>query len=162
MNIVLIAHVVAAILLIGPVTVSTSMFPRVALAAHNGDADSRGSAKTLFRITRLYGLISLLVPVLGVAVMFSDMPLYIRNGIVHGSILLAVIAWVLLLFVIVPKQRAMIVGLGIQINDDEENDPKDVEKAAGLNWNKAKSQLAMFSGIWALLWVILAILMFFI
>ena len=35
-DVVLIAHVVAAILLLGPVTVAISMFPRLALAARGG------------------------------------------------------------------------------------------------------------------------------
>ena len=45
------------------------------------------------------------------------------------------------------------------------NDPNFIErqkKAQGLDWDKQKSQLAMFSGIFALLWVVVGVLMFYV
>jgi hypothetical protein len=67
-------HVLAAILLVGPVAVTTSAFPRYAPrtlasvgAADCGAADSGdpGTARMLLRITRGYGRLALVVPVVG-------------------------------------------------------------------------------------------------
>lgn len=164
-QVIIIAHVLAAILLLGPVTVAISMFPRMALAARNGETSSIGSARTLHAITRTYGMISLLVPLLGFGVMFMDLSTYIKAGALHASILLAVIAWALLYFVITPKQRVMMAGLGVTDADEQPDDPDfaaRAEKANALDWDKAKGQLAMFSGIFSALWVIVAVLMFYI
>ena len=164
-DVVLIAHVVAAILLLGPVTVAISMFPRLALAARDGEAGTVGAARTMHAITRTYGLFSLAVPLLGVGVMFTDLGYYMKAGALHASILLVIIAWALLYFVITPKQAVMMAGLGVAGEDELADDPdfrKRADKAANLDWKKAKGQLAMFSGIFSLLWVVAGILMFFI
>ncbi len=164
-QILLIAHVVAAILLLGPVAVATSMFPKLALAAHNGETGTIGGARTMHAICRTYGFFSLLVPLLGIGFMFTDLSLYGTNGIIHTSILLAVIAWALLFFVIVPRQRVMLAGLGVADEDESAKDTafkKRQEQAASLDWKKAKGQLAMFSGIFNALWLAIAVLMFFI
>lgn len=164
-NFVLIAHVIAAILLLGPVTVAISMFPKVALAAKNGQTENLGTVRTLHAISRTYGTWSLLVPLLGFGVMFTDISLYMKAGALHGSIALAIIAWALLFFLVIPRQRLMMAGLGIADQDEDANDPEFVErakKAADLDWDKQKKQLAMFSGIFSALWVIIALAMFFI
>ena len=83
----------------------------------------------------------------------------------HAAILLAIIAWALLFFLIIPRQRLMMAGLGIADEDEDVNDPEFIErrkKADELDWDKQKGQLAMFSGIFSLLWVVAGILMFFI
>ncbi|MBV7295083.1 DUF2269 domain-containing protein [Corynebacterium sp. TAE3-ERU12] len=165
MNLIQIAHVVAAILLIGPVTVATSIFPRTAAAAHAGDQGTLGAARVLYGISRTYGIISLAVPLLGVGLAFTDVSLYFTNGIVHASILGSIIAWALLFFVILPRQRVMLAGLGIAPDGEEADDPdlaKLKAKAAELDWQKAKGQLAMFSGLFALIWLVIAVLMFYI
>lgn len=164
-NVVLIAHVVAAILLIGPVTVAISMFPRLALAARGGEVGTVGAARTMHAVTRTYGLFSLAVPLLGFGVMFTDIENYIKQGALHASITLTIIAWALLYFVITPKQSVMLAGLGVAGDDELPDDPnfrERAEKAAALDWDKAKGQLAMFSGIFSALWLITAVLMFFI
>ena len=164
-NVVLIAHVVAAILLLGPVTVAISMFPRLALAARDGEAGTIGAARSMHAISRTYGLFSLAVPLLGFGVMFTDLGHYMKAGALHASILLAIIAWALLYFVITPKQSVMMAGLGVAGEDELADDPdfrKRAEKAANLDWKKAKGQLSMFSGIFSALWLITAVLMFFI
>lgn len=45
----------------------------------------------------------------------------------------------------------------LDLLEDDEQAAKTYEIE---NWDKAKSQLSMFGGIWALLWVIIAVLMF--
>ena len=164
-NVILIAHVVAAILLLGPVTVAISMFPRLALAARGGEAGTLGAARTMHAITRTYGLWSLAVPLLGFGVMFTDLDSYMKSGALHTSILLAIVAWAVLYFLITPKQRLMMAGLGVTGEDEMTDDPdfrERADKAANLDWDKAKGQLSMFSGIFALLWLVTAVLMFFI
>ncbi|WP_425429805.1 DUF2269 domain-containing protein [Corynebacterium pacaense] len=146
-------HVIAAILFLGPVTVATSSFHVRAVEAHNGDTQAAGAAKTLFKITQTYGVLSLLVPLLGLAIMFLDTS-YFRQGVFHASIALAVIAWALLFFVIIPRQKKLMGALGLLEADELEG--KTFEVA---DWAKAKAQLSMFGGIWALLWVIIAVLM---
>ncbi|WP_096455378.1 DUF2269 domain-containing protein [Corynebacterium suranareeae] len=148
-------HAIAAILFLGPATVANSQFHVRAYDAHNGNTQAAGSAKTLFKISQSYGMLSLLVPLLGIAIMLLDWSFYKSEGQFHAAIALSVITWALLLFVIFPRQKKMMGALGLL--EDDEQAAKTYEVA---NWDKAKSQLSMFGGIWALLWVIIAILMF--
>jgi len=88
-----------------------------------------------------------------------------KSGALHTSILLAIVAWAVLYFLITPKQRLMMAGLGVTGEDEMTDDPdfrERADKAANLDWDKAKGQLSMFSGIFALLWLVTAVLMFFI
>lgn len=154
----LILHVVAALLLLGPVTVAVSTFHVRAREAHNGNDLARGSVRTLFTITNTYGLISLIVPLLGVGLLLSNMS-YLREGRFHASILLSVIAWGILFFMIVPRQKKMMAALGLSDDDDNAPGEKRAEAATIENWDKAVSQLSMFGGIFSALWVIVAVLM---
>ena len=154
----LILHVVAALLLLGPVTVAVSTFHVRAREAHNGNDLARGSVRTLFTITNTYGLISLIVPLLGMGLLLSNMS-YLREGRFHASILLSVIAWGILFFLIVPRQKKMMAALGLSDDDDGVPSEKRTGEATIENWDKAVSQLSMFGGIFSALWVIVAILM---
>lgn len=145
-----ILHVLAAVLFLGPVTVAVSTFHVRAYDAHKGNDAAKGIAKGLFRISQSYGLLSLLVPLLGLGLMFTGD--YWSQGKFHASITLSAIAWALLFFVILPRQRKMAAALGIGEADDK-------TPAEDLNWAKAKSQLSMFGGIFNLLWVVVLILM---
>lgn len=148
-------HVIAAILLVGPVMVSTSMFPAQIINAQGGNT---GALSILHRITKTYGLFSAIVPVLGVAVFLTDLATYGKQGQFHASIALAIVAWALLIFVVIPpKQKAVVAALGgdtdtVQAAAPPADKPVDLEKS--------RSQIAMFSGIFNLLWIIIAILMF--
>ena len=153
----LILHVLAALLLLGPITVAVSTFHVRAFEAHEGNSDARGVAKVLHRITRTYGMVSLIVPMLGVGLLLSETS-YLKEGRFHVSILLSVIAWALLFFVIVPRQKAMLSALGITAEDAEEGEETS-PRAEIANWAKAKSQLSMFGGIFSALWVVVAVLM---
>lgn len=154
MNFILILHILAAILLLGPVTVAVSAFAPAIFAASQGNELARGRAYTMYKITRAYGLLSLIVPILGVAVMLTDSS-YWKEGRFHASILLSVIAWAVLFFLVLPRQKRTIEALNI-IEEGEEA-PKELPTIP--DWNKAKAQLSMFGGIFSLLWVIIAILM---
>ncbi|MCQ9340127.1 DUF2269 domain-containing protein [Corynebacterium phoceense] len=146
-------HVIAAILLVGPVMVSTSMFPAQIANAQGGNT---GALSILHRITKTYGLFSAIVPVLGVAVFLTDLATYGKQGQFHASIALAIVAWALLIFVVIPKQKAVVAALGGDTDTVQAAAPADKP----VDLEKSRSQIAMFSGIFNLLWIIIAILMF--
>ncbi|APT88661.1 membrane protein [Corynebacterium frankenforstense DSM 45800] len=154
-TILLALHVIAAVLFLGPVTYAVSRFQVEAVAAHKGDERAAGTARTLHKVTSTYGVLSLLAPLLGIAVMFTDPGTYWTDGRFHASIGLSVVAWALLIFLIIPRQKKMAGALGLLGPDEVDAD----EKFRVSNWDKAKGQLSMFGGIFALLWVVIAVLM---
>ncbi|GGG77723.1 DUF2269 domain-containing protein [Corynebacterium pelargi] len=151
-SLLVILHVLAAVLFLGPVTVAVSMFGPRALAASRGDEHAKGSVKTLHRITSVYGILSLFVPMIGIALMFTGD--YWSEGRFHASILLSLIAWAVLFFLILPRQTNMAGALGALPADEQAEKTYSVN-----NWQKAKSQVAMYGGIFSALWVIVFILM---
>ena len=88
-SVIILLHILTAILFLGPITVAVSTFHVQALKAHEGDPDARGSAKMLHRVTSTYGMLSLIVPLLGFAIMFTGD--YWRDGRFHASILLSLL-----------------------------------------------------------------------
>ena len=146
-NILLILHIASAVLFIGPVMVSTSAFGKQALAASAGDARAEGVAANLYGITKVYGWLSALVPVLGIILLVVEWDSLSDSYNFHAALTLGVIAWIVLLALIIPKQKKTVAALAA--ND------------ATYNFAKAKSQSAMFGGIFNLLWIITFILMFF-
>ncbi|MFS0468796.1 DUF2269 domain-containing protein, partial [Corynebacterium striatum] len=82
---------------------------------------------------------------LGIAVFLTDLAAYKSDIQFHIAILLAVIAWCLLFFLIIPKQKKAVAAL---------------EGAGAVDVEGTKKQLSAFSGIFNLLWMICAILMF--
>ncbi|MEJ4099810.1 DUF2269 domain-containing protein [Corynebacterium mastitidis] len=157
-TVLLILHVLTAVLFLGPVTVAVSSFQVHAVKAKEGDASAVGLTQLMHRITNTYGVLSLLTPLLGVAVMFTDPGVYWKNGVFHAALLLALIAWAILFFLILPRQKAMMGALGLLDADEVPEDAKNAAPVA--NWNKAKGQLSMFGGIFSLLWAVILVLMF--
>lgn len=151
----IVLHVLTALLFLGPVTVATSSFHVRAAEANTGDTHAAGAAKTLYNITQNYGVLSLLVPLLGLAIMFLDISYYFTQYNFHAAIALAVAAWAVLLFLIIPRQKKMMGALGLLEADELTAATYEIT-----DWKKAKSQLSMLGGIWSLLWVLTAITMF--
>ena len=149
MNILVIVHIIAAILFLGPVAVASSLYPAFALQATGGDQSSLGSARILHRITNTYALLSLLVPLAGLG-MFIFNSAYMKQGKFHAAILISVIAWAVLFFLVLPRQKALLA-----LATDPAAHAAEPDKAPAL-----KKQLAMFSGIFNALWIIAAVLMF--
>lgn len=147
-------HVAAAIILLGPVVVATSMFPAEAAKARVGAEESVGRAAVLHRITKTYGLLSVLVPLLGGVVMAFDWDLYRSNYWLHTAIIVSVIAWGILIFMVMPQQRKMMGSLGAL--DPADADPSDHTA----NFEKSKAQASAGAGIFNLLWIIVLVLMF--
>lgn len=154
-TVLIVLHVLAAVLFIGPTTVAVSAFQGQALKAHAGDTRAAGPAALLHRITRSYGVLSVLVPLLGVAIMATNWGIYGTRGNFLAAIAVAVVAWALLLVLIIPQQRKMMGALGLLAADEY-----DPEEDVVPDWGRAKSRLSMFGGIFALLWVVMLALMY--
>lgn len=122
-------HVVAGILFVGPVAVSTSLFPRYAPEA--GDV-----AQVLHRITRVYSLLALVVPVVGLAL--AGVQGRTTEVWVLVAMVLTALAGGLLAVQIAPRQRAALDAPA---------------SAAGLR------QLGMLTGVFNLLWAVVVVLM---
>ena len=103
-------HVLAAIVAIGPVTVAASMFPAATRRAFTGDPDGRSLAvlANLHRICRVYAALGLLVPVFGLATASSLGVL--TDAWLIASIVLTAVAAVVLAFLILPGQAAVLAG----------------------------------------------------
>jgi len=150
-------HVIAAIMLMGPVMVATSMFAPQLRKVTAGN-ESAGTLRLLHKITRIYGLASAIVPVLGVIAMFTSEGA-LKDGRFHASILLAVIAWGLLVFLVIPRQRLGLVAANALQPADDPATEKETAAVQKTDASKLPGQAAMFGGIFNLLWVIIAILM---
>ena len=140
-------HVLAGIVFVGGSAVAASLFPRYAPVAAavsvGGPAGvestgerNRAVAMLLHRITRVYGLLGIVVPVVGIAL-----------GMVQGrmaeiwinvAMLLTAAAGLLLALVIYPRQRTALA------------EPDDGARLRSL---------AMYAGIYNLLWAIVVVLM---
>jgi hypothetical protein len=149
-------HILAAILCIGPVTIAAGMFPPIARRTLSADSTDNidstdgtgnpdaGGLQVLHRITRIYAWASLAVPVFGFALAGSMQVMDEAWLIV--SIVLTLIAALVLAFLVVPAQAAVLAA----------TDATPEVRTGVLS--KAK-QLSMTSGIFSLLWVIVLVLM---
>jgi hypothetical protein len=126
-------HVVAGILFVGPVAVSTSLFPRYAPAGRDGNLDT---ARLLYRITRVYGLLALAVPVVGLALAFAQ-----------GR---STEIWVLIAMALTAGAGGL---LGLQIAPRQREALDSPTEAADLR------RLGMLAGIFNLLWAVVVVLM---
>lgn len=132
-------HVVASILLVGPVAVTASLFPRYAPVIAAGDSDGTRSlptARMLHRVTRVYGVLAVTVPVVGLAL-----------AVVQGratevwvvvAMALTAIAGGLLVLQVTPRQREAL---------DTPDDGAQLRR------------LGMLTGVFNLLWVVVVVLM---
>ncbi|MGW1540490.1 hypothetical protein ACWCPM_09640 [Streptomyces sp. NPDC002309] len=131
-------HVLAAIVAIGPVTVAASMFPpaaRLAMAASD-DPKATETVHLLHRICRVYAGVGVVVPVFGLATA-SAMGV-LGDAWLIVSIVLTTVAAVVLVGLVLPRQGALVEGGGTR---------------------QATVRLAMFTGIFNLLWAVVTVLM---
>ncbi|MHC3467089.1 hypothetical protein ACYF6T_00070 [Streptomyces sp. 7R007] len=134
-------HVLAAIVAVGPVTVAASMFPPAARRAAAGDATALSTVGLLHRICRIYSAVGLAVPLFGFATA-GAMGVMGSAWLVTSITLTAVAAGILIAFVL-PRQDELLDQLGAH---------QAVERAHTV-------QLAMFTGLFNLLWATVTILM---
>ncbi|MFD7227855.1 hypothetical protein [Streptomyces sp. NPDC059881] len=142
-KILLIVHVLAAIIAVGPVTVAASMFPAAARHVLADPADERARAvlRNLHRVCRVYALVGVTVPVFGIATANSLHVLGDTWLIV--SMVLTAIAAAVLAALVLPRQSAVLEGAVL-------------EGPAVIADTK---RLAMYTGIFNLLWAIVTVLM---
>ncbi|MFC5906504.1 hypothetical protein [Streptacidiphilus monticola] len=149
----LVLHILAVIVAIGPVAVAASMFPPVArrrLAEPGpGAAEAGAQLRLLHRICQVYALAAVAVPVLGMGV--AGMMKVTGDTWVVVSIVLTIIAAVVLGALVLPRQGALLA----------ESDPAPAEGGAGAGVGVVKrtKQLAMYTGIFNLLWAAVTIIM---
>lgn len=134
-------HVVAGILFVGPAAVAVSLFPRFAPVAAGAPERrpgerSPGAAAVLHRVSRVYGTIAIIVPVVGITLAFVQE----RIGEVWITIamVLTAIAGGILALQIVPRQRNALAT------------PDDGTQLR---------RLGMLAGIFNLLWLVVVVLM---
>lgn len=141
-------HVLAAILAIGPVAIAASMFPRFARLALAAPEDPKQDAAVhlLHRITRVYAVIGVFVPVFGIATAVSLGVLGDPWLIV--SMVLTVVAAVLLIALILPNQRRVLRAL------ESGNGPTGEANPAATS-----RRLGMLTGVFNLLWAVVVVLM---
>jgi uncharacterized membrane protein len=105
----LILHVASAIVFIGGVTVSASVFPRYATgeaAAAYADRGGHPAAVAMHRITKGYGRLAIITPVAGLLLALSLGKL--TELWILLAIILVTIGGIVLVVVIIPMQREML------------------------------------------------------
>ena len=145
-------HVVAALVLLGPITVATSLFPRYgreALADPSGHASAYGLVRAMHRITVGYSVAAIAVPVFGLATALAEHVL--GQAWLLAAMGLTVIAAALLAGVVIPAQRRVLAGL------DSRAQPGSGDRSVVISAGLAK--LTMTAGLFALTWVTVAVLM---
>ncbi|MFI5707604.1 DUF2269 family protein [Kribbella sp. NPDC051620] len=137
-------HVLAAIIFIGPVTVAASMFPPIARRELAADQPQTAVLGVLHRISTVYAIGGIAVPVFGIAV-GAGLGVLGEVWLVISMVLTAVAAGVLVVAVL-PVQAEVIAAAG-----------QDQETRAALLPRARK--LSMTTGIFGLLWATVTVLM---
>ncbi|MCD0452924.1 hypothetical protein LO762_27640 [Actinocorallia sp. API 0066] len=135
-KVLLSAHVIAAILAIGPVAVAASLFPRYAKEAAGGGGTD-GTAAFLHRICRVYTVVGVAVPAFGFAT--AQAMGVLTDTWLLVSIALTAVAGALLLFAVLPAQRRLLA------------EPAQAPSVA--------ARLGMVTGVFNLLWAVVVVLM---
>ncbi|MEU1028601.1 hypothetical protein ABZ402_07590 [Streptomyces mirabilis] len=156
-------HVLAAIVAVGPVTVAASMFPpsaRKALA-EPADAQALSTVRVLHRICRLYATVGVAVPVFGFATA-KNMGVLGDTWLIV-SIALTALAAVVLAALVLPRQTALMEGIEGVEERIEQGVEAGEEGAANAGASRVgprdTARLAMFTGLFNLLWATVTILM---
>jgi len=139
-KVLLALHVLAAIVAVGPVTVAASMVPPAARRA-GSDAAAVGTVRLLHRICRIYSGVGIAVPALGFAT--AGAMGVLGSGWLIASIVLTTCAAGLLIAVVLPRQEELLAQLDAR---------QTVERSS-------TARLAMFTGVFNLLWATVTILM---
>jgi uncharacterized membrane protein len=135
-------HVVAGILFVGPIAVVTSLFPRYApVTAEPADGVTDGVrnievARVLHRITRVYGVLAVAVPVIGLIL-----------AVVQGR---TTDIWVLAAMVLTVAAGAL---LALQIS------PMQQQALVSADTGDRLRRIVMLTGVFNLLWVVVVVLM---
>lgn len=140
-KVLLILHVLAAVISVGPVTVAASMFPAAARKAFAEPGSGLSVLRALNRICRVYAIFGIAVPFFGLATAGS-MRVFADAWVIVSIVLTAAAAGVLAMLVL-PGQNAILAAL------DSESPSEPV--TAG--------RVAMYTGMFNLLWAVVTVLM---
>lgn len=134
-------HVLAAVLAVGPVAVAGSAFPRYVRAVSD-DPGVAGVLGVLHRLCRVGAVLGVVVPVFGLA---TAVQLGVLGDVwLLVSIALTAAAAVVLVWSVLPGQRAAIEAVG----------------AGGLPaGSRVAARLGMATGVFNLLWAVVVVLM---
>ncbi|WP_406837443.1 DUF2269 family protein [Streptomyces sp. AHU1] len=152
-------HVIAAIVAVGPVTVAASMFPpaaRKALEAPD-DPSALATVRLLHRICQVYAVAGVAVPVFGFATA-SDMGVLGDTWLIV-SIVLTALAAVVLAALVLPRQSAILEGAEGAERAEVQGDGQEGALRVRAVDRAATVRLAMFTGIFNLLWATVTVLM---
>ncbi|MGQ4511388.1 hypothetical protein [Streptomyces sp. DW26H14] len=162
-KLLLVLHILAVVIGLGPVMVASSMFPSVLRRALAGGdaADARGALGILGRICRVYAAVSIAVPVFGFGL--ASMHGGLGKPWLVASIVLTVVAAGVLVFLL-PAQQSALDALAGRGGAAEAPVPGAVAAEGALagapaTASAAPGRLAMLAGIFNLLWVVVAVLM---
>ncbi|MFI6584232.1 protease [Embleya sp. NPDC050493] len=171
-------HVLAAIVAIGPVTVAASMFPPAARHALADPHDEHALAivRNLSRICRIYAVVGVVVPVFGLGVALN-MDVLGDTWLIVSIVLTALAAAVLALLVL-PRQDALLTTIAttepapaptpghtaepvLATATEPTRTPPltPTPPAQPSAAHRATVRLAMFTGIFNLLWATVTVLM---
>lgn len=142
-------HVIAAIITVGPVTVAASMFPAAVRRARAdpGDRQAVAVVRVLHRICRVYALLGLAVPVFGLAT--AGVMRVTGNAWVIVSIALTALAAGVLGLLVLPRQSIALAELAAE----------DSPTGSVATARRVSAQLAMYTGVFNLLWASVTVLM---
>ncbi|MGW1786972.1 DUF2269 family protein [Streptomyces sp. NPDC002143] len=143
-------HVLAAILLIGPVTITASLFPRYArqaLADGPEQQSAKGSVLLLHRICRVYAVAGVSVPAFGVGT--AQVMGVMDSAWLIASMALTAVAAVLLGTAVLGTQDDVVTQL-----DNPEPTPMAAESLIA-----RLPRLSTITGLFALAWLIVVVLM---
>lgn len=136
-KILLTIHIIAVIVAIGPVAVAASMFPPLARKAlASGDEQDRAVLRLLNRICKVYALVAIAVPLFGFAT--AGIMGVTGNLWIIISIVLTGVAALVLGLLVLPYQQRVLDGTPTPT-----------------------AQLAMYTGVFNLLWVAVTVVMIF-
>ncbi|MFD4697377.1 DUF2269 family protein [Streptomyces niveus] len=141
-------HVLASILVVGPIAVAASMFPRYARQTAGEDGHSVGATVLLHRICSGYAIVGVAVPVFGIAT--GAQLGVLTDAWLLTSIVLTTIAAAILALAILPGQESMIESAAAA-DGTGTGDGADTKRAA--------ARLAGLTGVFNLLWAVVVVLM---
>ncbi|MFD4768447.1 DUF2269 family protein [Streptomyces niveus] len=143
-------HVLASILVVGPIAVAASMFPRYARQTAGEDGHSVGATVLLHRICSGYAIVGVAVPVFGIAT--GAQLGVLTDAWLLTSIVLTTIAAAILALAILPGQESMIESAAAA-------DGTGTGADGGADTKRAAARLAGLTGVFNLLWAVVVVLM---
>ncbi|MEV8363462.1 DUF2269 family protein [Streptomyces niveus] len=145
-------HVLASILVVGPIAVAASMFPRYARQTAGEDGHSVSATVLLHRICSGYAIVGVAVPVFGIAT--GAQLGVLTDAWLLTSIVLTTIAAAILALAILPGQESMIESAAAAAADGTGTGTGD-----GADTKRAAARLAGLTGVFNLLWAVVVVLM---